>query len=258
MSVSSRVMLGAGLALIATSVASGDWFPGDPYKMHFPQLPDPMGWDVNATFPKVLADDWECTETGPVTDIHFWGSWADDIPGQITNVHVSIHSNIPASPDVQYSHPGDLLWSRDFDPSQFATVDPWGEGDQGWFDPNTGAYFPNNHMYFHQINITDIRDAFVQNVGGIYWLDISVTVADIPGTPPALWGWKTSKDHFMDDAVWSDYATPGRSTDEALWNELFDPISGESLDLAFVITPTPGTLVLLGIGGMLVAASRRR
>jgi hypothetical protein len=256
MNSASRVLLGAGLALIATSAAAGDWFPGDPYKMHFPQLPDPMGWDVNATYPKVLADDWECTESGPVTDIHFWGSWADDIPGQIISVHVSIHTNVPAGPDFQFSHPGDLLWERDFDPSLFAVV-AYGEGDEGWFDPNTGQYLEHNHMLYHQINITDIRDPFYQEVGGIYWLDVSVMV-ESPAGALAMWGWKTSQDHFMDDAVWSDVPTPGRSVDGALWNELFDPITGESLDLAFVITPTPGTLVLLGIGGVLAAQRRRR
>ncbi|MCJ7578787.1 MAG: hypothetical protein MUO91_10085, partial [candidate division Zixibacteria bacterium] len=47
------------------------------HKMHFPQLPDLEGWDVYAVYPKTLADDWKCSATGPVTDIHFWGSWKD-------------------------------------------------------------------------------------------------------------------------------------------------------------------------------------
>lgn len=253
----SRLLLGAGLVSIAASVATADWFPGDPYKMHFPQLPDPLGWDVNATSPKVLADDWECIASGPVTDIHFWGSWFDENPGAITNIHVSIHTNVPTSADVQFSHPGDLLWARDFDPTQFTVFDPYGQGDQGWFDPNTGEYIEHNHALFHEINITEIRDPFFQEVGGIYWLDVSVTVAEVAGAPQPLWGWKTSLDHFMDDAVWSDIPTPMRSTDGALWSELFDP-AGTSLDLAFVITPSPGTLTLLGIGGLLVALRRHR
>jgi hypothetical protein len=47
------------------------------HKMHFPQLPDLEGWDVYAVYPKTLADDWQCSETGEVLDIHFWGSWRD-------------------------------------------------------------------------------------------------------------------------------------------------------------------------------------
>jgi hypothetical protein len=51
------------------------------HKMHYPQLPDPGGWDVNATgnvsLPNsiMLADDFRCTETGYIDDMHFWGSW---------------------------------------------------------------------------------------------------------------------------------------------------------------------------------------
>jgi hypothetical protein len=76
----------ACVALLAAP-AIADWNPGDGHKMHFPQLPDEDGWDVNATTngdPYVcLADDWMCSQTGPVEDIHFWGSWKHGNVGQI-------------------------------------------------------------------------------------------------------------------------------------------------------------------------------
>jgi hypothetical protein len=50
--------------------------------MHFPQLPDSTGWDVKASGGICLADDWQCSETGYVGDIHFWGSWKNGIVGQ--------------------------------------------------------------------------------------------------------------------------------------------------------------------------------
>ena len=59
----------AAIALLAVPAAA-DWEPGMPFKMHYPQLPDPMGWDVKFTDPIVLADDWRCTQTGPVDDVH--------------------------------------------------------------------------------------------------------------------------------------------------------------------------------------------
>jgi len=43
--------------------------------MHYPQLPDTDGWDVDATMPITVVDDWTCSETGWVKDIHFWGGW---------------------------------------------------------------------------------------------------------------------------------------------------------------------------------------
>jgi hypothetical protein len=246
----ARLIVGVGAALVTAGVATADWFPGDPFKMHYPQLPDPLGWDVNATYPKVLADDWQCTETGPVTDIHLWGSWEFGAPGEILSVHTSIHRNIPATPDAG-SRPGELLWERDFFTGGFTILDPWGTGDEGWYDPNSGEFRRPDHQTFHQINIQQIPDPFIQNFGEIYWLDISVTVADI-GTQ-TRWGWKTSLEHFMDDAVWGDFDAVGGVTE---WSELYDPETGVSLDMAFVITPAPGTLALLGFGGL--AALRRR
>ena len=32
------------MLLIFPSMALADWDPGDGHKMHFPQLPDPLGW----------------------------------------------------------------------------------------------------------------------------------------------------------------------------------------------------------------------
>jgi hypothetical protein len=53
------------------------------HKMHFPQLPDPTGWDVRAY---CIEDDWQCSETGYVSDIHFWGSWHADEVGVLTGL----------------------------------------------------------------------------------------------------------------------------------------------------------------------------
>ena len=103
------VLAALGLGLIGFApVAKADWNPGDPYKMHYAQLPDSNGWDVLFTQPKILADDWRCTETGPVSDVHFWFSAERDYPFAISNVHLSIHADIPASP-TNHSMPGALL-----------------------------------------------------------------------------------------------------------------------------------------------------
>ena len=71
---------------VFTLPAWADWQPGDGHKMHFPQLPDENGWDVKGCEGICLADDWECSESGPVTDIHFWGSWKNGEAGQITGL----------------------------------------------------------------------------------------------------------------------------------------------------------------------------
>ena len=74
-------------------------------------------------------------------------------------------------------------------------------------------------------------------------------------------GWKTADvdrypapytgEHFMDDAV---FALSGTGDN---WRELYDPLTGKSLDLAFVITPEPSTILLL-VSGILLLRRRIR
>jgi hypothetical protein len=249
--------------LLGVAPAWGDWDPGDPYKMHWPQLPDPNGWDVRISSevdPQgqqkqwIVADDWLCTDSGPVSDVHFWVSWWGGKVGNITRLHLSVHDDVPVGPNnpYGYSYPErPPRWERDFSPTEFA-VRLYGSGEQGWYDPLTdgGRVILNDHQQFFQINVVDIVNPFMQEKGKIYWLDISADVADVT----TQLGWKTSiSPHFNDDAViW----------DENLqrWLELRDPLTQESLDMAFVIVPEPATIWLLGMGavGLLVVVRRSR
>ncbi len=57
-----------------------DWNPDDGHKMHWPQLPDlgTSGIDVDMS-QFFFADDFMCRATGSIDDIHFWGSFRDDV-----------------------------------------------------------------------------------------------------------------------------------------------------------------------------------
>jgi len=234
------------LSLSAAPAALGDWNPGDPHKMHFPQLPDPQGWDVQLNNPhpyaiNFLADDWRCTESGWIDDIHFWVSWRLDLNQGIDQVRITIYDNIPVGPqghstpgNNELSGPGE--WSFEAEDGDF-TVREYQTGRQGWYDPRTGEFVPNDHTKCYQVNIDNITTKLDRSVcqpvwqeqGKIYWLAIRIIQkGSDPGHPI---GWKTSQDHFMDDAVVMRHEGPNR-----WWEELHDPITGESLDLAFVIT----------------------
>jgi hypothetical protein len=264
------------VALIG-GVAAADWDPDDPYKMHFPQLPDPSGWDVafytdggtiSGGFvpagPIGLADDWLCSGTGHVTDIHFWVSWKGDDFAPFNTVSVKIYSDDPIGdggtrPENTFSQPDKVLWQRVFTQSQFS-MRPYGFGDQGWLDPAyEPATAPADHHDFWQVNIIEIEEPFLQKAGTVYWLGLNI---DPPG--PTYVGWKTADvmsypppftgEHFMDDAVFTTITPVGMPT---VWHELYDPVTGASLDLAFVITPEPATMALVSVGLAIVAARRR-
>jgi hypothetical protein len=70
----------------------------------------------------------------------------------------------------------------------------------------------------------------------VYWLDVRAESFD----PNAVFGWKTSLDHWNDDAVyWDDTFSP---IPQELVYPAGHPMEGQSIDLAFVIVPEPATL----------------
>jgi len=208
---------------------SCQWHEGDDHKMHWPQMPKPGGLDIGFSS-SMLADDWRCSRTGPVDDLHFWVSWSQNKTVQIPGFWVTIYSDVP-DPDGKgplHSEPGRPLWARFFSPGDFVVRDMPSDV-QGWFDPASGQWKRDDHTSWQQIDICRIPDPFIQQEGTVYWLAVDFEQL------PAI-GWKQSGSvHFNDDAVWY-------SKSSGQWMELLDPQTRASIDLAFVITgsqPTP-------------------
>jgi hypothetical protein len=208
-------MFGTSLDLAFVITSEVEYTP----KMHWPQTPKEGGWDV-AFYPPEgrLADDWLCTRTGEVDDIHFWVSWMHDMVEPIHGFAIRIWSNNPQGP-LGWSVPDVLLWERFVDTDDFTIIEM--EPDiQGWFGPVQGEVYPDDHILWFQVNVEDIQDPFYQYEGDIYWLEI-----DFADVLPFI-GWKETDQNWNDDAVY--YMAP-------FWWEIRDPFLMTSIDLAFML-----------------------
>jgi len=227
------------------------------YKWRQPPDLASTGMDVSAYYDDsgtgnsyVLADDFECMVTAPITDIHVWASWYGDylpfgteLSGDPSAVSftLSIHADIPPAdnPYGPYSMPGDILWMRDFEPGEFKVVIEAQDLQEGWLEP-PDSYDPNGDtVCFRYDFFIDRDEAFLQEGSPdqpvIYWLDVQAHSQD----PNAYFGWKTSLQQWNDDAVWAEGFDPPPGDPPEWWDLHYPeghPWVGQSLDLAFMIT----------------------
>ena len=200
------------------------------------------GWDevsrYDQTIRPIMADDWICKDDRPVTDIHWWGSfkgWTQpNLPPVLPRAfHIGIWTDVPAGPNNQFSHPGQLVWEN--------VCDSWVWNFAGYDkDPRSieinEACFQFNQLlsqneWFHQ-------EPDPTGEGRIYWLSIAA-IYDQTVTPQYPWGWKTRPHMFMDDAVRMFVFNPvWPVTVGTLWSQ-GQPVefpAGTSWDLAFELT----------------------
>ncbi len=264
--------------LVAVAPAQADWWPDQPAK--WVQMPDTTrnGMDVSfndyaaANMSVSLGDDFLCTQTGKITDIHIWCSWFEDLGPAPVTFNLSIWSDQPAIVGGPHSQPLEPLWNITATTNQPSdqvrtSVIQWNTQPtyEGWYEPITNEYIPNADENIWQYNFfIDPEFAFLQEGTDrepiIYWL--VVDVLDIMG--PGQIGWKTrtlDEPQFNDDAVWG-YKDPGTNT--FIWTDMHYPqghieqsLWGQSFDLAFVITPEPGTMLLITLGGLAILRRRR-
>jgi hypothetical protein len=203
------------------------------------------GIDINASYPYILADDYRCTEPGRITEIWVWGSWLDDwypfgIDPTAVDFVLSIHKDIPDSESsTGYSMPGDPEWYRLFIRAEFEAI-VWADSIyEGWMNPPDDYWLPADSTCWLYKFYVPIDDAYFQQGTEAnpitYWLDVQA----YPHDPDAWFGWKTSVEHWNDDAVWGDGVEPYYGP----WFELRYPPSHpwfpQSIDLAFSIMNAP-------------------
>ena len=222
------------------------------------QPPDltPEGMAVNATktrvaptTPYTLADDFQCVQTGPITQILVFGSWWHDIVPNLAQVsfRLSLHSDVPGDPNnpLVYSHPGALLWFRNFTPGTYQYDQVASGLQEGWYDPNSPTYEPIGDTvcwrFTFNLDPNDPNTPIQQGTPDnpvTYWLDVR---ASTPATPVNYFGWKTSPAHWNDAAVWAYGTNPAPTAWRMLTYPPMHPFEGDQIDLAFQIIG-PGQL----------------
>ncbi|MHC4254909.1 MAG: DUF7901 domain-containing protein [Planctomycetota bacterium] len=225
--------------------------------VQYPDLDD-TGIDVDASMDfmgipphfLVLADDFNCIRTDPITDIHVWGSWYhDELPEddpQNVIFMLSIHADIAVDDPCNfygYSHPGEILWEQFFMPDEFEVIEEAFGITEGYYDPNADYYEPNADWTCWRYEFyIDPCEAFVQQGTSespvVYWLGVQALTESM-GTMTRF-GWKTSLDHWNDSAVWA----MGDAWFHDPWQELLypsgHPFDGNPIDLAFSISTEGG------------------
>ena len=199
-----------------------------------PECPNCLCYELNATAPNWVADDFLCTNAGPVTDIHLWGSWLNDEADTNVVFQLSIWSDVPATPGLpaSYSHPGEMFWTEMFGPGQYVGRPVRYSDAEGFFDPVQGLLGMDYVLWQYNFYITNnpFQQSGSAGVPMTYWLAVSAWSQ----VPTNSFGWKISTNHYGDSAVFSP-AGPGGG-----WQIPIIPApNGNGLlrcDLAFQIT----------------------
>lgn len=219
------------------------------------EVADINGWDEWSNYNNmpVMADDWECNDTRPITDIHWWGSfqgWTLQVPPSVMPraFHLGIWTDVP-NPDpcdpVEFSHPGELIWEN------ICTSYVWNYAGVDVDPLNRPEYENESCFQFTQLLSEDEwfhQEPMEDGTPNVYWLSIAAIwdANQMNSSDFHEWGWKTRPHFYNDDAVRITDATlvpihPGASWVSGVPLSIpeYDPGQqehGVSWDLAFELT----------------------
>jgi hypothetical protein len=252
------LVLSGALLLSAAPAALADW----DHEVKWDQLEPYVAtmFDMQPTYisnvMQIVADDFECSETGYITDIEFYGNCPN--LDSLNEFRITFWSDCASAA----GRPGTLI--------EDLTVAPADGSGTGWQIIDQGT-----NSYLFKINLP-VEDWFVQEEGSIYWIGIQGVLS---GDDKFMWcsrafGAETMLDDAViakdvlipspgdwDELVWADTLLGLVVASEASIIELgYTPI--QSADMSFRLTgtpiPEPTLVVLLAIAGVAILRRRRR
>jgi hypothetical protein len=218
--------------------------PPPPPPSKWVQYPDTNGFDINATLPNIVADDFQCTNASTLTNIQIWASWQDDAnPNTNMTFVLGIWTDVPGGSSTGTvngpSHPGSQLWTETFPPGSYPPPVLVATGQELFYSPTTGQLVPETKVWKYSFTP---RRPYCQtgspNRPVTYWLSVYGRNPNAGAAAP--FGWKTSTNHWNDDAVYGHLTATGVPIGD--WKELIDPrvvAAHISLDMAFLINNGP-------------------
>jgi uncharacterized repeat protein (TIGR01451 family) len=187
----------------------------------------------------ILGDDFLCTATGDVTMVRVWGSWANDLVDPNAQFLLGFCGDIPATED-NFSRPefSNVYYENFFGPAATGQAVVPGQyraqlysySDELFFNHGVSSDpWRDNQVWQYDFYLG--QDNFTQTAGTVYWLCLSSF--DMITDHDCYFGWKTSTDHWNDDAVAIDFSGgPGASESELRYPP-YSEYAGSSIDLAF-------------------------
>lgn len=153
---------------------------------------------------KMLADDWQCGDSHPITGFHWWGSfqgWTESLlpSEQPLAFHIGIWTDAPAqfpTPSANVGHPSTLLWET------YCTAWAW---NVAGFDRDPRGLRQDETCF--QFTCLISQDEWFypmvdrQTTSTVYWVSITAVYDTGTMTPQHAWGWTTRPHHFNSDAV---------------------------------------------------------
>ncbi len=152
---------------------------------------------------KVVADDFRCLGSMPITSIRWWGSYnnwsGSTLPANKPIAwRIAFWSNTPADSSINFSRPGRLLWQVEVSADRVYQARA---GIDSFPDKPSDTCF----QYYVQLSSDEYfwQNQFIDAAGAdpgqhIFWISISAIYTSSLANP---WGWKTRPRHWMDNAV---------------------------------------------------------